>query len=292
MKRSLVFGLVAVMSAALAVPAMAQPGGGRGPGGGFGFGGPGGGGGGGIAMLVMNEAVQKEIDLLDEQIEDIRSAMEEINENRPEFDFRALRDLEEDERNAKMEEFREAMQKLTTEAEEKLGDILLPEQLERVQQIQVQMMGVRAVQNERVAKELDLTESQKEKIADAFEAQQEKMRARMEELRGQGGRGQGGPGGAPGQGGQGGRGGFGAMQEEMQKMNDELEEKVMDVLTSSQKDKLEDLKGEEFDTASLRGGRGGRGGQGGPGGAPGQGAPGGRGPGGRGPGGNGASDRA
>ncbi|MCA9104902.1 MAG: hypothetical protein KDA83_05725 [Planctomycetales bacterium] len=297
MKRTVVLGLVAVMTAVLAVPAMAQPGGGRGGRGGFGFGGPGGPGGGGSAMLVTNEAIQKELDLLDEQVADIEAAMEEMNENRPEFDFQALRDLPEDERTEKMEEFREKMQELSADMEKKIEGILLPEQMERLQQIQVQMQGIRALQSDRVAEELDLTSSQKEKIADAFDSFGEKMRERMQELRDQGG--QGGPG---GQGGRGGRGGFGALGEEMQKMNAELEEEVLDILSSSQRSKFDDMKGEEFDVSQLRRGPGGRGGAGGPGG-PGGGGPGGRGgaggpggrggAGGRGPGnGNNANDRA
>ncbi|HAN97705.1 MAG TPA: hypothetical protein DCQ98_09870 [Planctomycetaceae bacterium] len=277
MKRLAVLGVVMACGLALAGPAFAQPGGGRGQGGPGGFGGMGMGmggmGGGGLATLLNFETVQKEIGLEEDQLTQVTEAREAINEKRPEFDFRSMQDLSEDERAEKMEEFRESMQKLADEMNEKIEEILLPNQLERLQQIEVQFMGSRAVTNERVKKELEISESQQEKIDEIFEEQATKMRE-MFGQGGRGGRGQGGPGGQGGGRGQGGPGGnFEEMRTKMEELNKATDEQIMDVLSSSQRDKLEDLKGDEFDVASLRRGPGGRG-QGGPGGR-GQGGPGG-----------------
>ena len=122
MKRiALVLAVAVVVCLAVQTPSFAQPGGrgqGRGGQGRGGFGGFGGGGGGGIAMLVMNEAVQKDIELEDFQLEGIQEAMEDLE--RPQLDFRGLRDLDEDERNEKMTEFREEMEKFTKKQEERL----------------------------------------------------------------------------------------------------------------------------------------------------------------------------
>ncbi len=276
MKRLAVLGVVMACGLALAGPALAQPGG-RGQGGPGGFGGMGMGmggmGGGGLATLLNFEAVQKEIGLEEDQLTQVTEAREAINEKRPEFDFRSMQDLSEDERAEKMEEFRESMTKLADEMNEKIEEILLPNQLERLQQIEVQFMGSRAVTNERVKKELEISESQQEKIDEIFEEQATKMRE-MFGQGGRGGRGQGGPGGQGGGRGQGGPGGnFEEMRTKMEELNKATDEQIMDVLSSSQRDKLDDLKGEEFDVASLRRGPGGRG-QGGPGGR-GQGGPGG-----------------
>ena len=107
----------------------------------------------------------------------------------------------------------------------------------------------------RVEEALDLTKSQKEKIQEAMDDMQAEMREAF-------GGGRGGRGGQGGQGGQGGgRGNFEEMREKMQEMNKQLEEDIMDVLSSKQRDMLEkDLKGKEFDVTQLQRGRGGRGG--------------------------------
>ena len=147
---------------------MAQPGGRGGAGGRGGFGGFGGGGqrGGGLTQLVMNEAIQKEIELEDFQLEGIELAMEELE--RPQLDFRGLRELDEDERREKMTEFRETMTEFSKKQEEAIADVLSEDQIKRVREIEVQIAGVRAVQIPRVEEELDLTKTQKEKVQDCL----------------------------------------------------------------------------------------------------------------------------
>jgi len=69
------------------------------------------------------------------------------------------------------------------------------------------------------------------------------------------------------------------------KMREEMEKDILSVLTTSQQEKFEEMKGEKFEMPQMMGrggfGQGGQRGQGGPGGQRGQGGPGGqRGPGG------------
>ena len=256
-----------------------RPGGGQGGGGfrggqgqqGGGFrGGPGGGfgsrGGGGSSMgLLRIEAVQTELEISPAQKEALDKLAEQGRGERP--DIGNFREMSEEER-------REAFEKMRTQAEERakemmgqLEEVLLPQQLERLQQISLQIRGVQALEDPEVAKKLGITEEQKTKLAEAREAQGEKMREKMREMF------------------QGGGGPQGDLRESMMKMREEMEKDILSVLTTSQQEKFEEMKGEKFEMPQMMGrggfGQGGQRGQGGPGGQRGQGGPGGqRGPGG------------
>ncbi|MEM0924415.1 MAG: hypothetical protein AAGJ83_00120 [Planctomycetota bacterium] len=284
--------LATVMIAALSLvasDAMAQRGGGGrrgggGPGGG-GFGGPGGGGGPGGMMtmgrgggaslvgLLRVEKVQEELDLEPIQLEGIEKLTAERapRMERPEgFDFR---DRSEENR-AKMTELFEKARKQREEFDakqaERLDEVLFPEQMERLKQIHVQVLGVQALMNARVAKELNLSASQKEELTETARSIQEDVREKMREMF-QGG-------------------GGGDFREKAEEMRKEAEQKILGVLTSDQKTSFEKMKGEPFEMPTERGrfGGGQRGGAGGPGGRGGRGGerPGRGGPGGR-PGGDG-----
>lgn len=269
-------GLVfAAVLALIATDVMAQGPGGRrggpgGPGGpgGFrgGFGGPGGmmgrfgGGGGNMLGLVQIEKVQEELELLPDQ----KEALGKIAEGRPRperpegIDFR---DRSEENR-AKLEEFMEKMRKEREEFETKavaqLEEVLFPEQMERLKQIEVQTSGVRALMIKHVADELKLTADQKEKLEGVSREVGEEMMGKMREIFSSGDR-------------------EGA-REKIDELRKEGDEKILAVLTSEQRAQFDKMKGEPFEMPEMgRGGfgRGGRGGPGGPGG------PGGRGRGGR-----------
>ncbi|MEC7409875.1 MAG: hypothetical protein VYB72_13735, partial [Planctomycetota bacterium] len=140
-----------------------RPGGGQGggfrggqgqQGGGF-RGGPGGGfgsrGGGGSSMgLLRIEAVQTELEISPAQKEALDKLAEQGRGERP--DFGNFREMSEEER-------REAFEKMRTQAEERakemmgqLEEVLLPQQLERLQQISLQIRGVQALEDPEVAK--------------------------------------------------------------------------------------------------------------------------------------------
>ncbi|HVX59671.1 MAG TPA: hypothetical protein VHC19_03690 [Pirellulales bacterium] len=241
--------------------------GGRG-GGRFGRGGAGGGMfGGGMFGGPMNEfamlgipAVQKDLDLSEGQKESAeklvasyRDDQQAARENSG-FDFGALRDLSQEERQEKMAEFgkkqAESNRKLDEKYQPKLAETLKPEQLKRLKQITLQAAGVQALRSEDVAKTLKLTDEQQEQIAKAL---------------------QGGFGGGRGgfarrgrdDGGEGGQGDFQARMEEMRKAAEERNAKALAVLSEEQQKEFEELKGKPFDMAQLRprgfgGGRGGR----------------------------------
>ena len=146
------FAIAFTTLAALMVAANLQA---QGPGRGAG-GGRGGMMGGGVLMLLQNDQVQKEIDLVADQKEKLQTIAKELADARP-----ANRGSMTDEDRTKM---RETMQKIQKEAE----GVLLPAQLERVKQIQLQQqlatMPGMALASPDVEKGLTLTDDQKAKI--------------------------------------------------------------------------------------------------------------------------------
>ncbi len=125
---------------------------GRGQGrGGFGFG-PG--------MLIRNEGVQKELKLDGDQIEKATAAVQKVQDKHAD-DRAKLQDLEGQERFEKMMALNQAISAETMKA---LEDVLKPEQIKRLKQIQLQQRGVDAFTDPEVEKALKLTSEQKEKI--------------------------------------------------------------------------------------------------------------------------------
>jgi hypothetical protein len=187
--------------------------------------------------LLRVEAVQKEIEALPDQLEAVQKLQEELQADRPAaVDWR---NLSEDERTKAMADMRERMTKQAATAKAKLGEILLPPQMTRLEQIALQQRGIQALSDEEVAAKLGLSAAQKEKIASVSEENRTGMRERMQAIM-QGGNRE-------------------TMREEMTKLRTEMDGKVLAVLTSAQKAKFEEMKGEAFEMpAPAFGGRGGQ----------------------------------
>jgi hypothetical protein len=224
-----------------------QPGqGGRRPGGPGGpFGGPGAG---GPLGLLANEQVQKELELLPEQIADFGKLRSEMGTKMQEqFAGINFRDLSEDERRKKGEEMRPVMEKMQKELQDKMKAVLLPHQSERLRELFVQARGIQAVEDPDIAAELKLSDDQKKQIADVREKQREKMGALFQN-RGQGG------------------GNDEERRKQFETLREETTKLTSDVLSSEQRDQLEKMKGEkvEFElNQPFRGGPGGGGFRGG-----------------------------
>jgi len=248
--------------------------GGRGGGGGAGgFGGFGGGFGGGmmgggmmggggamdLLRLIPIEGVDKEIGLDEESKEAIQNAQRDLM-----GDMRGMRDLDQQERAAKIAEM---MTEANKKAKELLDEVLQPEQQKRLMGLLVQRDGNRAATNELIAKEIGLSESDVKKVGEAATKAREGMMAKFADMRGGGG---------------GERPDFTKMREMMEEGNKETDKAIAGALTKDQIAALEALKGEKFEFPEPPA-FGGRGGAGGPGaGGPGAGGPGAGGPGGRG----------
>ena len=206
--------------------ASAQPGGGRGGPGGFGGGGSFGGAGG----LLRDDKVKAELNLVPDQEKKIEALGESMRDKARDF-FSNLRDLSDDERRAKFEEFRDSTQK-------EYDAILLPQQRERLKQLMLQQSqqfsrspgGI----NDTLAKELNITE-----------AQMEALRKKAEEVRTE-------------------------LQKKTAKLQEEAKVEILSVLPSEQRSKRDKLTGAKFEFSPPQFGQGGPGG-GGPGGQGGRG---------------------
>lgn len=204
-----------------------RPGGGRFGGRGFG--------GGGSLQLLRSEYVQQELNLTDDQKTKIRELAEGSRRQAP--GGRGGRDLSREEREKRIAEFREQQEKLNKQVNEVLTD----EQQKRLQGIQLQLAGPQAVVRDDIAKEIGLTDSQREKIqgivreqAQAARGSFEGLRELPEEER---------------------RAKFRELAEKRQAAEKETEAKINEVLTDQQKKKLEELKGEPVDRSKLFQGR-------------------------------------
>lgn len=230
----LAFGLLAGLVVFTCTPALAQ----------FGRGGFGGGRGGvGPLGLLRIPEVRQEIDLMPDQEE----ALQKLNEKMGELMGRGRG--ERGERGDRggfggfTDEQRQQMEKTMQEMNAQLEQILLPPQMDRLKEIELQQMGASALQNEDVQSKLNLTAEQKQKLQQIGQEMQSEWREAFAAARESGG--------------------FGAIREKMEEMRANAETESMEVLTAEQKQQFEKMKGEPFDMPE-RGGFGGR--RGGPGG--------------------------
>jgi hypothetical protein len=209
------------------------------------------GGGGDMALigLMYIEEVQKEIDMLPDQIEAVSKLSKKLRADAP--DFSRFRDASEEERQKLMEEMREAREKLSQMATEQLEELLLPEQLDRLRQISLQQQGPGALTDERVAKKLEISEEQRNEIRAQVMEVARGMGEELRELFRERDREK--------------------ITEMMQKMREKQFEAAKKVLSDEQRKGFEEMLGEPFDMPEdamrgggrRRGGPGGRGGRGG-----------------------------
>ncbi len=217
--------LVALLATALvASSASAQPGGRGGAGGWGGAGGMGG----GLLGLLRSEAVQRELETLPAQLEKIEALGTELRGDRAAGDWR---NMSEDDRAQAMEQMRER----AAAANERLNEILLSHQMKRLQEISLQQRGVRALTDPQVVAELKLRPQVVEQITAQIEENQTAMREIMQ------------------------AGNRETARERMTQLQTEMEGKVLDKLTNSQKAGWKSLQGEAFDLQRQIGAPAGRG---------------------------------
>ncbi|TWU42829.1 hypothetical protein [Novipirellula artificiosorum] len=235
--KHIVASFFAVAALALMVgDACAQGGRGGGPGGGGpgggGFGGRGGGPGGGesssgeaMVGLLRIEEVRAECELMPDQEEALKKIQDDSRTERPDFDFR---NASEAERTKFFEKMQEERAERAKKIEGQLDQVLMPAQMKRLKQIALQVRGVGALSDPEIQKELEVTDAQKKEMEEVRTRVQEEIRSKMQELMQSGDRDR------------------EAMQEAFSKVRTEIEDKVLAVLTSDQKAKFEEMKGEAF----------------------------------------------
>ncbi len=227
MRRTHLSTLIAVlMLAALgSAPAIAQPG--RG-GGGFDRGM------GGVGALLMSEEVRNEVGIQEEQMEELTAMRDEIRDEmreRMQGLFQGFRDMSEEERQEARDNIRSQMQEIQADVEKRVGTVLTKSQLERLKQIdlqqQVQRGGTQSLLRGAVADKLGITEEQREQM---------RVKAQEEQAK---------------------------LQEQIAKLQQEARDRVLSVLTDSQRAQLDEMMGKKFDMPQSNFQRGGRG-RGGP----------------------------
>jgi Spy/CpxP family protein refolding chaperone len=180
-----------------------------------------------LAML-NSEQVQKELKLTDDQIKKVTDLGKQMREKH-QADFAKLRDLDDSERRAKMDEL---MKTVGEESKKSLAGVLKPEQEKRLHQLQMQREGAQAFLNPEVQSELKLTGEQKDKIKTITDDENKEM---TELFQG---------------------GGFRENRQKIQTIRKESLENVTAVLTDSQKKTWKEMTGEpfHFEMGQRRGG--------------------------------------
>ncbi len=214
--------------ALLAGPALAQrQGQGRGFGGGFGAAGQT-----GAAVLLANKSVQDELKLTAAEAEKVSAPGKKLQEMRRSM-FTDLQGATQEQRQEKMKELTDAAKTANDDAMKIAKDTLKTDQLKRFGQIELQVKGYAAFVDENVQKSLNITDSEKDEIKKISDEAATKMRE-LQPARGQGGQGQ----------------GQGNRQETMTKiqaLRKETMEKVVAVLTDSQKSQWKEMAGSPFE---------------------------------------------
>ena len=172
-----------------------------------------GGGDGYLGQLLRNKSIQKELELVDEQIEKLKHVGKEMSEKSREM-FSGMRDLSEKERREKRQEMRKKMGELSKQAREQVDSILMPNQQKRYREIMIQEQmrrgGLTRALRGKLAEELGVTDEQRKKMQEAAKVINKEL------------------------------------QEKMKKARDEAREKLLETLTSEQRAKLKEMVGEEY----------------------------------------------
>ncbi len=214
-----------LMMSLLSANAWAQPGRGRGMGGMM-----------SRAMLLMNEDVQKELELSDRQLDELQSVLEAVRPGGP-----GGQGGQRGERGARGERGERGQGgggQALREAEEKALKILDEDQRERLLGIYLWVARANAFTDEEVAKRVGIADDVKEKIAEIIQSSREEMRGMMQDLRDSGAD-------------------MEEIQSEMRKFQEDLEKDVLDLLSRDQRAKVDQLKGKKFELQLFGRGRGG-----------------------------------
>ncbi len=192
-----------------------------------------------LTGLAATEAVQKHIGASGETVNRLNTISDEYRTaQQKEFttlgiDYSAISDLPAAERVVEMrkatEKTTDANRKLATAFLPKLQELLTPDQILRLNQIQLQASGIDVWMEPDVARELDLTQDQQAKVTEL----RNDYARRQQQLDGD----------------------FQQRFAKIRELNAERDAKALELLTAAQKAKLDELKGAPFDVTQLGFGR-------------------------------------
>jgi hypothetical protein len=195
-----------------------------------------------LVTALTNADLQKELKITDDQKKALKPAMDKAEEQTKKMREMFTGGGGPPDREA-MQKMMEDGRKFAEETKAMVEKALTPEQVKRAKQIEVQAMGMRAFANEDVAKELKITDDQKETLKSVMEGYGKESQDLRQEygIRGFGG---------------GGGGNVDAekmaeYQKKAKGLTDETMEKVMKAMTDDQKKAWKEMTGEPFDTSKL-----------------------------------------
>lgn len=162
--------------------------------------------------MLGNTAYQQELGLADEQIDQIRDLSREYAKKMQE----QFSGLEDGKLTLNPTEIKDVISKLNEEKQSRISDILLPAQVERLNQIKLQNQmrsrgDEQTLTSKKLMEELGIDEEQAKKIKE-----------RSKELKKQ-------------------------LEEDIQKLKEQAREDLFDELTSDQRKKINEMLGEKFD---------------------------------------------
>jgi vacuolar-type H+-ATPase subunit I/STV1 len=141
----------------------------------------------GSVQLLLRPDVRKELELLDDQVKQLEQAGERLRGQMRERFREAMESSQDMSRETRGEKIREIVQEVGAEIEDRIGEILLPPQLQRLRQLELQMRLrgglVRALTSEQVADELEITEDQQARLRTKAQQVEEELREKIAELR-------------------------------------------------------------------------------------------------------------
>jgi hypothetical protein len=120
-------------------------------------------------ILLMMPEVQTELKITDEQKTKMATIRQEVQQEVQKeligsFDFQALRDLSQEERDKKLGEVRTKIEGLIERVDGKVEKVLESEQMKRLRQLRLQSEGAAAFSQPEVVAKLKLTDEQKTEI--------------------------------------------------------------------------------------------------------------------------------
>jgi hypothetical protein len=178
-----------------------------------------------LLTLVQNRLVQQAIDVTDQQAASIARLADESRGRSAGIRYGSL-SMSRDERERNASEARARREEQTEEIRAKLAGILSSVQLQRLGQISIQLRGVSALRDPNVATALGLTEDQRTELDTVDDKINGLMRSHTRELF---------------------RSGNGdGVRQAMETIRKQADEELVAVLTTEQKLKFEELKGEPF----------------------------------------------
>ena len=177
--------------------------------------------------LLRNPKVQEDLKLDDQQAAAIKKTVEDLTAKRREI-YAPIPGISPQERSKIIAAASKELQKYTAEQHKKLLAGLKAEQSKRLDQIVVQTQGTRALDDPKIAKELKITDEQKQKMAEARASIVQDRRKLYEQIRG-------------------GKFDRSKYREKLQEMAKAGDQKVLDALSKEQQQQFEKMKGNKLE---------------------------------------------